>query len=93
LQLGCNENTIVGNNVNHYSVTTPYDILEPNNYTQTQVGGAAYFDAYSIAMQSKSAPMTLLGTSATYPFIFKDGGGNIIAGINNAGAFITAPLP
>lgn len=93
IEAGSQNNTVVGNNVNDASVTTPYVVGDIINYVQLQVGSGVGLRATSLDFQSNSSAMTFLGNSATYPFVFKDGSGNIIAGINNAGAFVTAPLP
>jgi parallel beta-helix repeat protein len=86
-------NVIAANNVNENSVTTPYVVGDTRNVITRSTAADAIIQASTIALSSTAGQMVLLGNSATYPFIFKDGGGNTIAGINNLGAFVTAPLP
>ena len=86
-------NVIASNAVNENSVTTPYVVGDTRNMFSRTTAADAIIQASTIALSSTAGQMVFLGNSATYPYIFKDGGGNIIAGINNAGQFKTAPLP
>ena len=93
IEANSTNNVIAANNVNNNSVTTLYAIGDTRNVITRSTAADAIIQASTIALSSFAGQMVLLGNSATYPFIFKDGGGNIIAGINNIGAFVTAPLP
>ena len=86
-------NVIASNTVNENSVTTPYVVGDTRNMFSRTTAADAIIQASTLTFSSTAGQMVFLGNSATYPYVFKDGGGNIIAGINNLGAFVTAPLP
>ena len=86
----CNNNFLVGNVINFSEVTNPYSILD----TSTQLIGQTTADGMSVsakevAITSKGDRLALQGNDATYPIVFRDGSGIVIAKINNAGVYST----
>ena len=93
VEAGSQYNTIANKTVNPVSVKTPYGVGDVNNIYNFSTNATQTIQANKIDLTSSGAVMTFLGNSGTYPFIFKDGGGNVIAGINVSGVFVKAPLP
>lgn len=86
----CNNNFLIGNVINFSEVTNPYTILDTTTQLieQTNSDGMSV-SANGVAITSKGTRLSLQGNDATYPIVFKDGNGTVIAKINNSGVYST----
>lgn len=86
----CNNNFLIGNVINFSEVTNPYTILDISTQLieQTSTDGMSV-SANGVAITSKQSKLSLQGNDATYPIVFKDANGTVIAKINNSGVYST----
>lgn len=76
-------NFVSSNVVNDVDIETPYTILDSST---TLIDQQRYI-ANTIELISRNGQFLYQGNDATYPHLFKDGGGYKIAGVTNSGAW------
>ena len=88
IESGSLYNTISTNSIDTISVTSSYNIAERNNAINTVLGSTQTIQAPQNRLISNTSTQLYMGNDASYPHQFQDGGGNNIAGMNNAGVLV-----
>jgi parallel beta-helix repeat protein len=81
-------NNISSNFIDEATVTTLYNTVASNLIQYTDASYRSLIQSKGVSIISESSQQIYQGNDATYPHQFKDGSGNNLVGLNNAGAWI-----